>query len=379
MNLNRSNLLFAICAFFMISHFSACNKYSSDTPFPEVYSPTLFTGSNNNIVYAIDPKTGDTKWKRTVTGEIQATPVLFNKFLWVGTTEGYLYRLNFKDGTIKDSVLMNGSIIGTPLPYNNYLLVPAGGSLHAVDSHLVSIWTYNMGSPILSSPTKHAIPGISDNAIFISGQGNKVAALFENGSEIWSYTPTTAGEFNSSPCVVNDSFLYIGNNNGNVYALFTHNGTQKWRFATQGAVRSSPIQIGGNVLVGSSDRNFYSIDSASGSLRWKVETQDVITSSPSVFNQNIYFGSFDKNIYCIDIIDGTVKWKQKTFGLIKSSPVIYDGYVFIGSFDKNLYKLNALDGSQQWVKNINGQMECSAIIDSISGVALPSISGDYKY
>lgn len=379
MNQSYRNYFIAICAIFFLGSFTACNKYSPDEPFPDVFTSTIFTASNNKIVYALDPKTGDTKWKFSVAAEVHATPVVYDNSLWVGTIDGTLYRLNKLTGELINSVNLGGPIEGTPLPNGSNLLVPAGNKLVAVLPDLSTVWTYDMGSAIVSSPSVHSIDGIINNAIFIAGLGNSVAALKSDGSLIWTYTPATPGAFHSSPCVVNDSFLYIGNDNGKMYAVNIQNGIQKWAFSAQGQVRSSPISIGGNVLFGSNDRNFYSVDTASGLLRWKVQTDDIIVSSPSVYNQNVYFGGYDNQIYCVDIIDGTIKWKKHSFGLIKSSPVIDKGSVYISSFDKNLYKLDAKDGSQQWVKNLFGQMECSAIIDNVDSVSVPSINGNYKY
>jgi outer membrane protein assembly factor BamB len=387
MKQNSRNLIIALGAAACLAGFSACNKeYSPDTPFPKVYTPTIYTSSNNKIVYALDPKTGERKWKLPVNGEVHATPVLFANALWVGTSAGWLYKINYEDGVFIDSSNMGGAIEGTPLPYNDLLLVPAGNTLHAIFTSTTTVhtifddsWSYDMGSPILSSPTVHIIPDVSDKAIFIAGTGNKVTALDVDGSQLWSFNPATPGAFYSSPCVVSDSFLYIGNDNGNMYAVNTYDGTEKWEFATQGQVRSSPISIGGNILFGSSDRNFYSVDDSTGLLRWKIQTNDIIVSSPAVYNQYVYFGSYDDYIYCVDIIDGTVKWKRPSFGLIKASPLIYKGELYLGSFDKNLYKLKADDGSEIWVKNIYGQMETSAILDTVGGAAVPSISGDYRY
>lgn len=379
MNHSYRNYFLAICAIFCLGSFTACNKYSPDTPFPDVYTSTIFTASNNKIVYALDPKTGATKWKFSVSAEVHATPVVFANALWVATTDGNLYKINKLTGELIDSKNLGGPIEGTPMPNGDVLLVPAGNLLYSVNSDLSTNWGYDIGSAIVASPTIHDIAGGAVNTIFVAGVGNTVSALNHLGSPFWTYTPATAGSFYSSPCVVNDSFLYIGNDNGNIYALYTSDGTQKWAYTTQGQVRSSPISIGGNVLFGSNDRNFYSVDTATGLLRWKLQTQDIITSSPSVYNQNVYFGGYDNMIYCIDIIDGTIKWKKPTFGLIKSSPVIANGSVYISSFDKNLYKLDAKDGSQQWVKDIYGQMECSAIVDGIDTISVPSINGNYKY
>lgn len=386
MNLRGHYRALAAAAIFTLAGFTSCKKeYSPDDPLPDVYTQTLFVSSNNQIVYALDPVSGERKWKFPVAGEVHATPVYYNKNVYIATIAGILYRIDPQYGTEKANRNFGAPITGTPIMRDGVMLVPSGTKLYAIDPNSLSdiddvnIPPFDIGGDINSSPAIHNIPGIQDKAIFISGMNNKVVALNQDLQQIWEYTPADAGAFYSSPCVVNDSFLYIGNDNGKVYSIYTHTGTEKWAFTTNGQVRSSPIHIGGNVLVGSNDRNLYSVDSSTGLLRWKVETGDIVQSSPAVYNQYVYFGSYDGKFYCVDIIDGEVKWTQPTFGLIKSSPVIYHGDVYFGSFDKNLYRLDAISGAQKFVFNVNGQMVTSPIIDSIGGAAIPSISGSYRW
>lgn len=380
----KKRLLTAILpAFALISlaGLSSCHDYSPDDPLPEVYRASVFTGSNNQMVYSVDLKSGKMKWKTPVDGEVHATPVLFKDALWVGTHNGNFYQIDYKTGKILQEKQFSGSPIdATPLPFNGNLLLAAGNTLHYIDLNtLEDIWSYNAGGVINASPAVHNIPEIASPAIFLATMSNKVLALDGDGNQLWAFNPAGGQAFYSSPCVTNDSFLYIGNDNGKVYSVNTQDGSLNWEFATQGMVRSSPIQIGGNVLVGSNDRYFYSVDSATGLLRWKTPVSDQVVSSPAVDNQYVYFGSYDGNMYCVDIIDGHIKWQRQSFGLIKSSPTIYNGAVFIGSFDKNLYKLDTADGGEHWVRNIQGQMEASAIVDTIGGAIVPSISGDYPY
>ena len=384
MNLTRRYWILAASAIFTLTGLNSCKDYSPDTPFPDVYGQTVFVSSNNQIVYAINPANAERIWKFVVDGEVHATPVLNQKALYVASTTGTVYKIDAQYGTETTKRSFGSSIVGTPYFYNNtMLLIAAGTKLHAVDPNtLDDIWVRDMGAPITASPTSHMINKIDTinvPVIFIAGTNNNVEAINSYGQVLWTFTPNEAGAFHSSPCVVNDSFLYVGNDNGKMYAVKTFDGVQKWSFSTAGQVRSSPIQIGGNVLFGSNDRNFYSVDSATGLLRWKVATADIIQSSPAVFNQNVYFGGYDQNMYCVDIIDGTVKWKQRTFGLIKSSPMIHNGDVYFGSFDKNLYRLDANTGGQKFVFNVNGQMVTSPILDTLGGAAVPSISGNYRF
>ena len=56
----------------------------------------------------------------------------------------------------------------------------------------------------------------------------------------------------------------------------------KWTFHTHGEVTSSPAIVQGVVYVGSNDGNLYAIDRQKGSLIWKFPTEARITSSSAV-------------------------------------------------------------------------------------------------
>lgn len=384
MNYTKHAIAYTSLLCVMIIGAVSCKKYSDDEPLPDIYKSSVFVSSDNRIVYSLDKETGKKNWEFQADAPVKATPVLFKDALYIATTNGTLYKIDRQYGKEIDKRTFYSPIYATPIGYNNMLIVAVySDTVYAVNPDSISgdlIWKKSTGGQIQASPTIHTIAGRGETGLFIGSMANKVLALnIDDGSTLWTYTPADAGAFYSSPCVSNDSFLYTGNDNGYLYAVKTYDGNQKWQFHTDGQVRSSPISIGGNVLFGSSDRYFYSVDTATGLLRWKVLTDDRIVSSPAVDNQYVYFGSYDFYIYCVDIIDGTTKWKTKTFGLVQSSPVVADGNVYCGSYDKNLYVLDTADGGQKWVFDVMGQMATSPVVDTLGGVAVPSISGAYPF
>ena len=56
----------------------------------------------------------------------------------------------------------------------------------------------------------------------------------------------SGGAIISSPAVVNGA-VYVGSNDGNLYAVRQSSGTPLWHYATHGAVTSSPAFAGGTV------------------------------------------------------------------------------------------------------------------------------------
>lgn len=185
------------------------------------------------------------------------------------------------------------------------------------------------------------------------------------------WTFHTKGEIVSSPAVA-DGVVYVGSNDGNLYAIDQRTGTKKWVFKTDARIPSSPAVADRLVYFTSYDGNFYAVDAASGTVKWKFgipgerryaathlhgslpvgETMpdpfDVYLSSPVVWNGAVYFGSGDGNVYALDAANGSVKWKFKTGDVVHASPALAEGRLYIGSWDSYFYALDAATGKEVW-------------------------------
>ena len=181
----------------------------------------------------------------------------------------------------------------------------------------------------------------------------------------------TGGEVVSSPAIVN-GIVYVGSNDGNLYAIDEKAGAQKWRFAAKSRIPASPAVADGRVYFGSYDGRFYAIDALTGKLQWTFanpgerrfaathlhgslpvnETMpdpfDVYLSSPTVWKGSVYFGSGDGNIYSLDAVTGALRWKFKTGDVVHASPAIVDGKLYVGSWDSYFYALDATTGAEIW-------------------------------
>lgn len=181
----------------------------------------------------------------------------------------------------------------------------------------------------------------------------------------------THGEVNSSPAIV-DGVVFVGSNDGNLYAIDQETGSKKWAFATNGRIPSSPAVANGMVYFGSYDGNFYAVGAADGKLKWKFSNRgerrfaathlhgsfplgetmpdpfDVYLSSPAVWNGAVYFGSGDGNVYALDAATGALKWKFQTGDVVHASPAIADGKLFVGSWDSYFYSFDAMTGKELW-------------------------------
>lgn len=151
--------------------------------------------------------------------------------------------------------------------------------------------------------------------------------------------------------VTRNKVLYIGSDDGNLYALDAGSGSLRWKFNTGGSVRSSPALADGVVYVGSGDGYMYAIDSATGVLKWKYRFYNAVNSNPVVSGGVVYFNCADK-LYALNAATGALKWQLNTGDQANTvaSPTVVNGKVYvstlIGSF--SVGAVDALTGQLLW-------------------------------
>jgi outer membrane protein assembly factor BamB len=186
----------------------------------------------------------------------------------------------------------------------------------------------------------------------------------------WSFP--TGDRIVSSPAFA-AGVVYIGSDDGNLYAIDAASGRQRWMHRTGGPVASSPAVTGGRVYVLSYDSRLHALDAKTGELLWKFATEgerrfeakglngmqprsqtfsdpfDIYLSSPVADQGALYFGSSDGHVYALDAATGALRWKFKTGDdVVHATPAVADGRLFVGSFDGRFHALDAASGKPLW-------------------------------
>jgi hypothetical protein len=162
------------------------------------------------------------------------------------------------------------------------------------------------------------------------------------GMQKWVFE--TEGGLVSSPTIGADGTIYVGSNDGRLYAL-TPEGKLKWKFETKGAVHSRPaVGADGTIYVGSWDQHLYAIN-PDGSLKWAFPTRGKVNASPTIGpDGTIYVGSWDQHLYAVNP-DGSPKWAFPTGDAVLSTAAVApDGTIYVGSWDQCLYAIQGLGG-----------------------------------
>jgi outer membrane protein assembly factor BamB len=164
---------------------------------------------------------------------------------------------------------------------------------------------------------------------------------------LWTFP--TGGAIASS-AVVRDGRVFVGSDDGHLYAVDLATGEKAWSFLTEDIVEAPPLVAEGTVYVGSSDFYFYALDAETGALRWRFETDDKILGAANTHRADdgtlrILVGSYDNRLYCLDAATGDVIWTYETEHYINGAPAVVGDRVVFGGCDAALHVVSAVDGT----------------------------------
>jgi len=385
----------------------------------------VFPGSFLDLQMAIDAKTGAVLWTtRTKTPMIFSGSYYQGRFIRGGTDDNTMYCFNDTNGEVLWTYNANTNgyfTVGTAVAYGMVYEPNKDGNIYAIDIATGKLaWKYQ-GPGTMLFP---GMPTVADGKVYVTSGQNATFGAEVGGSEfaclnaytgqvIWklpieAFAPresvavaygklfiipgdvtTAVDAYSGSEYVVKGQIWAFGSNttpvtDGN-WPMFRHdavrssigtggpsNLTLVWKFATNGAVMSSPSIADGVVYVGSQDKNVYAIDAWSGTSIWNFTTGGTIESSAAVANGKVFIGSDDGYVYALDAHDGHLVWRRFVNGglpytsgaavMLRSSPAVVGNTVYVGSVDGNLYALNADTGAVVWKFETQGPITSSPTV-----------------
>ena len=104
------------------------------------------------------------------------------------------------------------------------------------------------------------------------------------GDVLWTFETEATGIdenfVDSCPIIGVDGTIYFGSDDYNLYAL-NPNGTQEWKYTSQGQVESPALGRDGTIYFFSREGSLYAINT-DGSLKWKYSIDIFLLPSPSI-------------------------------------------------------------------------------------------------
>ncbi len=352
---------------------TACNReFSPDDPLPEpAATPSLFIGSDNQIIRSLDVATGKSKWEVKTGGAIVATPFIDSKQLVVITETGIILRLDPKTGTELGRTALETSIVSSPVSDGQLLYFGGLQKCYGYDfKNDVIKWSVDIPGGIVASPV------VSEDRVYVGTlDGSFYALKASDGSQVWQFNPNSGGKFASS--AGQDALtLYVTSTDSNLYALDKSTGEQIWSYKAGNAIYSSPLLYGGNIIFGADDYFLHCVSINSRNVIWKAKTKERIRSSATAANNVVYAASYDNFVYAFDIIDGEKRWAYGTNRIVEGSPLLAGKNVCVGSYDGRFYALDTATGTSTWDYRLEAPIRTSAVYSNFDRTFKhPTVSG----
>lgn len=301
-----------------------------------VYQNSVFLGSYDTNVWALNATDGSLLWKYATGAGIATIPVVdpSSKMVLFGSEDMTFYAVDSRSGRVGWTHNTKGKIRSTGRVAHDHVFFGSDdGKVYALVAQTGrALWEYDMGSPVRSRPF------VTNEIVVVSAEQGDVHGLELSGKRKWSFRVKRG--LNASPFVdVEENICYITAYDGFLYAIEANGGFSMWRFRTDGPIYSSPVSDGNNVYFGSTDTRVYAVNVQTGKERWRFETGQPIIGSPVLYQDAVIIGSTDGALYCINTRTGKQMWKYQTKGQITATPAIVERMVLIGSLDKTLYAL----------------------------------------
>jgi outer membrane protein assembly factor BamB/tRNA A-37 threonylcarbamoyl transferase component Bud32 len=336
----------------------------------EASGPTVYVGSGDRTLYAVDAATGEEEWAFETGGEVDSSPTVVDGTVYVGSDDENLYAVDAATGSKEWAFETGLNVYSSPTVVDGTVYVgSADDNLYAVDAGTGGQeWAFDTGDLVFSSPT------VADGTVYVGSADGKLYAVDAGtGEREWAFE--TRDSVGSSPTVV-DGTVYVGSVHDNLYAVDAGTGSRQWTFETNGNVSSSPAVVDGTVYVGSDDGKLYAVDAETGEQEWAFETGDDGYSSPTVVDGTVYVGS-GSALYAVDAGTGQQEWAFDTGQSVVSSPTVVDGTVYVGSsdFDNDdgtLYAIDAETGEQEWAFDTGTLSSPTVVDDPESGDSIGS-------
>jgi outer membrane protein assembly factor BamB len=297
---------------------------------PVVTATTVYAGSGDGRLYALDRRTGARRWHFDAGSPVDGSPALAGAVVYFTVRNGTIYAIGASDGVLRWRHRAGAAIA----------LAPPQGNLN-----------YMIASPV-----------VADSTVYAGGSDGVFTALDRNtGAERWK---AVLGVSMWTAPAVGERLIYVAANDGRLYALDRRTGARRWQFATDGAtidqqkegydrrsIQSAPSIDGDVVIFGSRDGTIYGVDAATGRERWRDASYapSWISGSPAIRGDTAFVTTSDARVIAaLDARTGQELWRTPVGARIFPAVTLIGGSALAGTDGGQLVSLDASTGRVQW-------------------------------
>lgn len=270
---------------------------------PTVVDGTVYVGSGDHNIYALDAATGKLQWKFATGNVVHASPAVADGVVYVGSWDRYFYALNARSGAL--------------------------------------VWKFETGDDraIYNQVGIAGSAAVSDGTVYFGCRDSKLYALeARTGRLLWKHDEHGSWVI-SSPAVDGDTIYYTTSDERKFKALDAQTGNERFAVPYGAFAFSSPGLADRIAYFGTFDGRLYAVDTRSGKILARFLTDAAARSLPAHLDR---YGNLDLAPFYTDFtLDGVIVGLDRIYALgsIVGSPVLANGVLYVGSTDGTLYAI----------------------------------------
>lgn len=301
---------------------------------PSIFQGTLYMGSYDNNLYALNAADGKFQWKYPTDGGVVSRPAIADGNIFFGSEDKRMHVVSVRSGKVTWTYYTGGPVRSSPRIAEGHIFIGSDDRfLHAINLNTGRmVWKFETADAIRSTPF------VNNNMVYTGCESGDFYAVDFRGELKWRFHAKRAV---TSSAVGTDQALYFTSVDGTLYSLDPRNGWVLWRFRLGKASISTPCLMDDLIFVGAADGFIYAVEARSAKEVWRFRTEHQVNGSPIIYKDSLYCGSVDGNLYCLEYRTGRLRWKFGTEAAITGTPLAYDDIVYVGSTDHQVYALLA--------------------------------------
>ena len=238
--------------------------------------------------------------------------------VYAGSDDGKLYALDANDGSLKRVFNVESPIWSTPTVSNGVVYFGTmGGTLFGMREDGGKVLEFKAGGAIAATPV------VRDGVVYVGSFDKKFYAV--SGSRaIWSFSGNNWfwGEAVIGEDPRGSDIIFVGSLDGNLYALDMDSGNLRWSFKAGQGIRSRPALADLSVfsgtfpsledqllIVGSRDERVYGLDPITGTQAWDpIDAKARVLSPLAADGSVVYFANEDHALVAVNADTGQIDW-----------------------------------------------------------------------
>jgi len=295
----------------------------------------VYVGGSDGFLRALDARTGRLSWRVGLGDSLtDSSPAVGGGRVYVGGFGTLTLAFDATTGRPLWQADNERPPTAPPTYFRGLVLVPSDGNfLSCYDAATGRLYWRFQSEDALPDfwPTTGAAAATGRTAYVALGASAEFMAIdLVTGLKRWEYS--VRERFSGAPALT-DGAVYVATVPGHIFCLDAADGTLRWEAALPGGVgegtRASPMVAGGRLFLGGDDGRLYAFSARTGRRLWTFRTGAPVLSVPIVAASALYLPGGDGLLYCLDAASGRERWTLR-LGEMRAAPALLDGTLYVG-------------------------------------------------